>query len=89
MTDGLRIESAASVILRDTIVKHMATFRHVIENDKAANQAVVATYIDGLAGAVALTIRGGWGSSGEITDATINKLRGAIARDLQHLTRGR
>jgi hypothetical protein len=48
---GLRIESAASVILRDTIKKHMQTFSHVVRSDRAASASVVAAYIDGGAGA--------------------------------------
>lgn len=89
MTDGLRIESAASVILRDTIVKHMATFMHVIRHDRAANAGVVAAYVDGLAGAVALTIAGGHGSREDVMLATMEKLREAINRDLVHLARAR
>lgn len=81
---GLSIESAASVVLRDTIIKHMQAFSHVIRNDRAAGQSVVAAYVDGLAGAVALAIAGGHASREGIT-ATVAKLRDAIERDLRHL----
>lgn len=82
---GLRIESAASVTLRDMIQKHMHTFAHVLRRDRNASQSTVAAYADGLAGAVALTIAGGHGSRTDIIDATIAKLRDSIDRDLRHL----
>lgn len=85
---GLRIESAASVILRDTIQQHMAIFAHVIRTDRAAGQSVAAVYIDGLAGTLALVISGTapTGQSKElIVDAVVTKLREAIDRDLRHL----
>lgn len=85
--NGLRIESAASVILRDTILKHMGIFAHVIRTDRAANASVVAAYVDGLAGATALTVAGGHGPRTEVIDAVIKSLRTAIDRDLQHLAR--
>lgn len=88
-TPGLCIESAASVILRDSIVKHMHVFGDVVRRDRAAGQSVVAAYIDGLAGAMALVIAGGHGGQSDITEATIDVLRNAIARDLAHLSRGR
>lgn len=82
---GLSIESAASVIARDMIKKHVATFAHVIRNDRAAGQSVVAAYIDGLAGAIALVVAGGHASRAEITTATIAGLISAVERDLRHL----
>lgn len=82
---GLRIESAASVTLRDSILKHMAVFAHVIRRDRAANASVVAAYVDGLAGATALTIAGGHGPRTEVIDAVIKSLRQAIDRDLVHI----
>lgn len=85
--NGLRIESAASVIMRDTIQKHMGIFAHVIRTDRAANASVVAAYVDGLAGATALTIVGGHGSRQDVVDAVIKSLRAAVDRDLQHLAR--
>jgi len=84
---GLRIESAASVILRDTIQQHMGVFAHVIRTDRAAGQSVAAAYIDGLAGAAALVIAGGHGSRADVIETTIKTLREAINRDLQHLAR--
>lgn len=84
---GLRIESAASVTARDMIQRHMQVFAHVIRTDRAANQSVVAAYVDGLAGAVALTITGGHGSRTDVIEAAITKLREAIDRDLRHLAR--
>ena len=86
---GLRIESAASVTARDMITKHLHTFGHVIRADRAASSSTNAAYVDGLAGAVALTIAGQQnGSQEEITEITILQLRDAIKRDLQHLRRG-
>ncbi len=84
---GLRIESASSVVLRDTIKKHMELFAHVIKNDRVAGQAVVAAYIDGLAGAMALVVAGGHGGRTDVEDATLLKLRECFSRDLQMLAR--
>lgn len=89
MKDGLKIESAASVVARDMITKHMRTFAHVVQRDRAASASVVAAYIDGLAGAVALTIAGGLGSKDDITMFVVGKLTEAIERDLRHLLNGR
>jgi hypothetical protein len=82
---GFSIESAASITLRDTITKHTHAFAHVIKADRAASQSTVSAYIDGLAGAAALTIAGGHGSREDIVDAVIAKLREAVDRDLRHL----
>lgn len=82
---GFSIESAASVIARDTITKHIQTFAHVIKNDRIAGQSVVATYVDGLAASVSLVIQGRHASKEEIVEATVAKLRDAIERDLRHL----
>lgn len=87
MNKGLRIESAAGIVLRDTVQKHMATFAHVIRQDRVANASVVAAYVDGLAGATALTIAGGHGSREDVIDAVIKSLRLAVERDLGHLGR--
>lgn len=84
---GLRIESAASVIMRDQIMRHMEVFSRVLRRDRAAGQSTIAAYVDGLAGAVALTIAGGHGSQSDVTEATVKILREAIDRDLQHLGR--
>lgn len=82
---GLRIESAASVTLRDTIAKHMEIFSHVIRADRVAGQSVTAAYVDGLAGAAALVIAGGHGSKDEVTGQLVTLLRTCIERDLRHL----
>ncbi len=84
---GLRIESAASVVARDMIQKHVGTFAHVIRTDRAANRSTVAAYIDGLAGVIALTVAGGHGSRREVIDSTVAKLYEAIDRDLRRLAR--
>jgi hypothetical protein len=86
---GLSLETGASVILRDFINQHMAQFAWVLQADMLASRAVVATYIDGLAGAAALAIQGGLGSREEVIALTEKTLREAIERDLQHLARGR
>ena len=85
MDDGLKIEHAAGVTLRDAIRKHMAAFSYTIRRGRHVGQDVVAAYIDGLAGAMALTIAGSHGSKEEIVNATLAKLREALDRDLQHL----
>lgn len=82
---GLRLETAASVTLRDTIIKHMHAFGHVIKHDRLTGRAVVSAYVDGLAGAMAFVIAGGNGSRDEVTAATLRELHDAIARDLAHL----
>jgi hypothetical protein len=82
---GLRQESAAAITLRDTIAQHMHAFSHVIRDDREAGAAVVAAYIDGLAGAVALTVHGGHGSRDEVNVGVQLKLKDAVARDLAHL----
>ena len=87
MDDGLKIECAASVTLRDAIRKHMASFAHTIRKGRHCGQSVVAAYIDGLAGAMALTVVGNHGSKEEIVNATLAKLREAVDRDLQYLGR--
>lgn len=84
---GLRIESAAAIVARDMMTKHVSTFAHVIRQDRAASQSTVAAYIDGLAGVVALTIAGGCGSREDVIAATIAKLRDSVDRDLRHLSR--
>ena len=85
MSEGLRIESAASVTAKDMITKHVAVFAHVIRTDRAANTSTVAVYIDGLAAVAALTIAGGFGSKDDITLTIVGKLTEAIERDLKHL----
>lgn len=82
---GLRQESAAAITLRDTIAQHMNAFAHVIHADRTAGQAVVGAYINGLAGAMALTVRGGHSSRDEITTAVRLKLEECLSRDLAHL----
>ena len=85
MDDGLKLEAAASVILRDAISRHMATFALAIRTNRRTGKDVIAAYIDGLAGAVALTIAGQHGSKDDVINATVTKLREAIDRDLRHL----
>lgn len=82
---GLSIESAASIILRDTIQQHMKVFAHVIRTDRIAGKSVHAEYINALAGATALLIAGRHGSREDVLDGTIAKLRECIDRDLRHL----
>jgi hypothetical protein len=83
--DGLKIETAAGVTARDAIRQHMQSFALTIRTNRLSGQAVVAAYVDGLAGAVALTIAGGHGSKDDVIDATIAKLREAVDRDLRYL----
>lgn len=82
---GLRLESAASVTIRDTIRKHMAIFQAIIRHDRAAGQSTTAAYIDGLAGTMALVVAGGHSSKDEVLQATIRGLTAALDRDLKHL----
>lgn len=82
---GLRLETAASVILEDTIKKHFHTFAHVIQWDRASNKAVVAAYISGLAGACALTIKGRHASREEVEKLVLESFRAQLTEDLQHL----
>lgn len=83
---GLRIETAAGVTARDMIKQHFTKFGFVIRTDRMVGKAVVAAYVDGLAGAMALAIAGGkHGSKEEAVNATMVALREAIDRDLMHL----
>jgi hypothetical protein len=82
---GLRIETAASVLLKETITAHMAQFGHVIGRDKAASKSTLSVYVDGLAGAMALTIAGGLCSAHELTNDIDVRLREAVHRDLKYL----
>lgn len=85
MKDGLKIETAAGVVARDLVRQHFEKFSFTIRRSRPAGQAVVAAYIDALAGAMALTIASGHGSLDEVTTATLASLRDAVARDLRHL----
>lgn len=85
MNDGLKIETAAAFTLRDAIRQHMQSFALTIRISRPSGQAVVAAYVDGLAGAMALTIVGGHGSKEDVVNATVTKLREAVDRDLRHL----
>lgn len=87
MTAGLRLETAASILARDMIEKHMHTFAHVVRLDKLASASTASAYIDGLAGVTALTVAGGHGSREQVIEATIKALRTAIDRDLRYLAR--
>jgi hypothetical protein len=85
MDDGLKIEPGASIVLRDVIMQHMQAFSFTIRTSRPCAQSVIAAYIDGLAGAVALTIAGGHASKDEVVNATVTKLRECVDRDLHHL----
>ncbi len=85
MDDGLKIEHAAGVTLRDAMRKHMASFAFTICTSRHAGQDTVAAYIDGLAAAMALTIAGHHASKEDVVNATLAKLRDALDRDLQYL----
>lgn len=82
---GFSFESAASIVARDMITKHLKTFGHVIRNDRVAGQSTSAAYIDGLAGALAYIIAGGAGDKEEVLSTVIKTLRDAVDRDLRHL----
>lgn len=85
MDDGLKIETAAGVTIRDAIRTHMVAFAHTIRANRHTGLSVVSAYIDGLAGAMALTIAGGHASKEEVVNGTLAELRKAVDRDLQHL----
>lgn len=82
---GFTMESAASLVLHDTIRQHMGMFAHVIRHDRVAGKSVHAEYLSGLAGVTALLIVGRHGSREDIIEMTIAKLREDIDRDLRHL----
>jgi len=85
MNDGLKIEPAAAVLARDMFTQHLHNFSFVIRKHQRVSQAVVASYVDGLAGVMALAVVGGHGSRDDVFNATVAKLREAFDRDLQHL----
>lgn len=82
---GLSIEAAASIMARDLIQQHLARFQFVIRGDRATGQQVVAAYIDGLSGAMALVIAGGKASKEEVTKQVEKKLAESLVRDLGHM----
>ena len=83
--EGLKLESAASITLRETIGRHMKFFSPLVRRDRVTSQSVVAAYIDGLAGAMSLSIAGRHGSYEEVWASTMTELRKAVDRDLRHL----
>ena len=85
MDDGLKIEHAAARMLRGAIREHMIAFALAIRTNRTVSASVVAVYVDGLAGAMALAIAGGHGSKEDVVNATVAELREAIDRDLQYL----
>lgn len=84
---GLRVESAASVTIRDTMHKHLSVFAHVIRTDRVAGKSTHAEYVNGLSGVIALLVAGGHGSKEDVLNGTIEKLREYVDRDLRHLGR--
>lgn len=84
---GLRVESAASVTIRQTIHHHLSIFAQVIRADRVAGKSTHAEYVNGLSGVIALLIAGGQGSKEDILNSTIEKLREYVDRDLRHLGR--
>ena len=83
--DGLKIETAAGVMLRDAVRKHMTLFALTISANRHTGMDVVAVYVDGLAAAMALTIAGSHGSKDDVVFSVLTKLSEALDRDLQHL----
>jgi hypothetical protein len=83
--DGLKIETAAGVTLRDAIRQHMLSFALAARTSRESGRAMVAAYVDGLSGALALTIAGRHGSKDDVVNATVAKLRECVERDLRHL----
>jgi len=83
-TKPLRIETASSVVLLDTLQQYFHAFAHAIRADRAAGQACTAAFVDGLAGTMALVIAGGHGSKEDVLESTIAKLREAVDRDLRY-----
>lgn len=85
MNDGMKIETAAGVMLRDEIRRHMAAFAHVIRTNRHTGQDIIGAYISGLTAAMALAIAGGHASKEDIVNATLTKLRQVLDEDLQYL----
>lgn len=82
---GLRIETAAAVVARNTIHNYMSHYALTIRRDRAAGQGATAAFIDGLSGAMALVVAGGHASRDEVLAATCKKLSDALNRDLAHM----
>jgi hypothetical protein len=87
MDDGLKIETAAGVMLRDAIRTHTATFALVIRASRHTGQDIIGAYISGLTAAMALAIVGGHASKEEIVNATLAKLRQVLDENLRYLGR--
>lgn len=85
MNNGMRIEVAAGVVARDWVLKFFGTFGQSIVAERRSSQVVVAAFVDGLAGSVALSIQGRHGSKAEIIELTVTQFREAVERDLKHL----
>lgn len=84
---GMRLETAASVVMEDFVKKHMGQFGLQIRIDRTCNASVVAVYVSALAGATALTVAGGHGLRTEVIEAVIKSFRTAVDRDLSHLAK--
>ena len=82
---GLRLETAASVLVRTFVLDHMAKFFAILRNDRASGKAVHAEYVSALSGTIALMVSGGQGSKEDILAATYLKLREDVDKDLRHL----
>lgn len=85
---GLRVETAASVVLKQTMEQYFHAFAHVINQDRAAGKSVHAELTSALAGCVALMIAGGHGSIDDLMGGTVSKLREFVDRDLRHIASG-
>jgi hypothetical protein len=83
---GLRLETAASVTIRDTMRDHLQTFTPVIIRDHAVGKSVHAEYLNGLAGVIALLVVGRHVGKEDVFNATVAKLREYVDRDLQYMT---
>lgn len=82
---GLRVETAASVIIHEFVLDHMSKFALTIRRDRLASTSVMGEYINAMAGTMALVIAGGHGSRDEVIALVQAKLLECLDRDLRHM----
>ena len=82
---GLSVETAAHVILRDKIKRHLTEYSDAIMRDRKTGANAVAAFVDGLAGTMAMCVISGQVSRDDCLAATVHALRKALDRDLLQL----
>lgn len=82
---GMNLETAASIVLRDTIHEYFSQFAFVIRGHRDVATSVISEFRNGMAGSIALAIAGGHASKDDILAAEFAKLKEYVERDLSRL----